>query len=95
MGDRSEKSFDRLATQDSTGTIGHRSGNDKRNSPAQIFEQFGDGRDRCFGIQGVENSFDHQQVHAALQQSCGLFAVAFSDLIERDRAKTGIVYIGG
>ena len=94
VGDRRQKRFDRLPAQDSPGAIGHRSGNDKRNSPAQFFEQFGNGRDRCFCIQGVENSFDHQQIYAALQQSGSLFAVAFSNLIERDRAKTGIVYIG-
>jgi hypothetical protein len=65
MRDRSEKGLDCLAAQDSSGTIGHRARNDKRNALAQFLEELGDGRDSGFGVQGVENRLDHQQIDAA------------------------------
>ena len=91
--DRDQKCFHRLTTQYSPRTISHRSRDDERNALAGFFKELGDGGNRGLCIQRVENRFHHQQVHAAFQESGSLFAIGFSNLVERRRAEAGIVYI--
>src|SRR4051794_3351421 len=93
MRDRGQKSFDRLATQDPARAIRYGSRNDERNLFAGFLKQLGDGRDRGLGIQGVEDGLDHKQIDTTLEQCSGLFAIRLSNLIERDGAKTRIVYV--
>ena len=66
--DGNQKRFHGLTAQDSTGKIGHRSGNNERNFFAGAFENLRDGGDRSFRVERVENCFDGEQIDAAFKQ---------------------------
>ena len=93
MSDRGEKRFHGLSAQDSPGTIRDGARDQKRHPPSQLFEQFGNGGDRRFGVERVEDRLDGEQIHTAFQQRRGLFAICFVNLIERRGAETRIVHI--
>ena len=48
----------------------------------------------CFGIQGVEDCFDEQQVGATVQKTFCLFLVGFFQLIECNGTVARVIYIG-
>src|SRR5205085_795827 len=58
-------------------------------------ERIGQAGIRGLRVQRVENGFDHQEIDAAFKESGSLFAIGFSNLVERRRAEAGIVYIWG
>ncbi len=60
----------------------------------QLLEHALHGEDRRFGVEGVENGFDQNQVGAALDQAFGGFGVVFHQLIEGHVAVAGVVDVG-
>ena len=59
-----------------------------------VVEVFFDGVYRGFGIQGVEDGFHHQQVHAAFYQAIYGFQIGFNQFVKLHIAKAWVVHIG-
>ena len=93
MLDGIQERFHCLPTQYSPGAVGDRAGNNERNGASAFFKSFGDGKERCLRIQGVENRFHHQKIDATFQQAVDLIAVTLADLVECDRPKSRVVYV--
>ena len=55
------------------------------------FEPVFDGEDGGLGIQSVEDSFDQQQIDAALRQTIDRFEIGRHQLIEAHIARAGII----
>ncbi len=77
MSDRSKKSLHRLAAERAPGAIGDRSGNQQRHSSAELFKKFCDCKKSGLGVERVEDSFDREQIDAAMQKRFGLVVIRF------------------
>ena len=85
----------RLPRQQAAGAIGNGPGNHHGHVKAAFVANLGDREDGGLGIERVENGFDQQQVGTAIDQPAHLLAVGRAQLIESDRAETGIGNVGG
>ncbi|RMR97359.1 hypothetical protein ALP75_205063 [Pseudomonas syringae pv. actinidiae] len=91
MADRVPERFGGLARQGAAGGVGDGAGNHDRQFKTQFLEHTLHGKDGCFGVEGVEDGFDQDQVGAALDQAFGGFGVVLHQFVERDVAIAGIV----
>ncbi|MNN47443.1 hypothetical protein D3C81_1618630 [compost metagenome] len=83
--------FGGLARQGTAGGVGDGAGNHDRQRNAQGFK-FGFHREGGgFGVQGIEDGFDHDQIDTAFHQRTRRFAVGFHQLIERNITERRIV----
>ena len=71
---------------------GHR--NHQRQSSAEVLLGIQGRHDRGFGIQRVEDRFDENEIHSALDQCIDLLAIHRSHLVEINFAETRIVDAG-
>ncbi|MNL03783.1 hypothetical protein D3C87_1243310 [compost metagenome] len=94
MGHGVPEGFGGLARQGAAGGVGDGAGNHDRQFDAQFFEHALHGEDRRFGVEGVENGFDQDQISAALDQAFGGFGVVFHQFIKGDVAVAGVVDVG-
>ena len=94
MRDRNEKRFDGLTAQCSPRAIGHGSGNHQRDFLSRVLKTFRNGKERRFRVERVEDGFHNQKVHVSFDERLCLIEISLLELIERDRAESGIVYIG-
>ena len=74
--------------------VGNRARNHHWQTHIVVIEVFFDGVYRGFGIQGVENGFHHQQVHAAFYQAIYGFQIGFNQFVKLHIAKAWVVHIG-
>ena len=93
MFDGIQERFHRLPAQCAPGAIRHCAGNDERNGASVFFKSFGDGKERCLCVQGIENRFQHQEIDVAFQQGIDPIAVTLADLVECDCPKSRVVYV--
>ena len=70
-------------------------GDHEREFDFVLGEHFLDGDERSLGVEGVEDRFDEQQVHAAGDQGAHLAAVVGFALVEGDDAEAGVVGVRG
>src|ERR1700737_136110 len=89
--DRSQKRFYCLPAQHAPGTMGHGGGNHHR--LFFVFEKFGDSEPRSFGVERVEDRLDNQKIDISYDECADLIEVGLTQLIECDRAKSGIIYV--
>lgn len=54
-------------------------------------EDFFDGEEGSFGVEGVEDGFDEEGVYAAVEEGEDLVAVGEAELFEGDGAEAGVV----
>lgn len=87
--------FGGLAGKGTAGGVGDGAGNHDRQLDAQLFKHALYGEDRGFGVQGVENGFDQDQVGAAFDQAFGGLGVVFHQFIEGHVAIAGVVHVRG
>ena len=74
--------FGRLAGERTPGGVGDGAGNHDRQVNAQRFKLFFHRKDCRFGVQGIEDRFNQNQVATALHQRFGGFAIGRHQLIE-------------
>ncbi len=84
---------DGLARQDASGGVGHGAADDDGQVFAGLLKNLVDGKQRCLGVERVENGLHQQHIAAALDQGEGLFVVGGAQLLERDVARARVVYI--
>ena len=82
-----------LARQQTAGAVGNGAGNHHRHIDAPRVADLGDGVDRGFGVERVEDGFDQQQIGAAVEQATNLFGVGRAQLVEGDGAEAGVADI--
>jgi hypothetical protein len=58
-----------------------------------LLEVLLDGEQRGFGVERIEDGFDHQNIRAAVQQAAYRHAVTLDQSIETDVAETRIVHV--
>ena len=71
---------------------GHR--DHDRQLTAQFRKHRLDREDRRFGIQGIEDGLDHDQVDATFNQGFCRLGIVVAQLVEGNAARPGIVHIG-
>jgi len=75
VGNRNPECLDGLTGQGSPTIIRDGSTDDKRDVLFRFFVQVKNGMDGCFGIEGVKNGFQQEQIDTALQQTDSLFII--------------------
>src|SRR6266404_6467778 len=93
MGDRNEKRFHGLTAQHSSGAVRHCPGNHQWNFLSDLFKDLRDGKERGFGVESVKDGFDQQKIDISFEQGLCLIEISLFELIERDGAESGVVYI--
>ena len=88
-----EKRFHSLTAQRSPGPIRYRSGNYQWKFLSGFFKNFRNGEERRLCIQRVEDGFNQQKIDTSFDQGFCLVEITLFELIERDGAESGIVYI--
>ena len=83
-----------LAAQDAPRGVSHGAADDEGQAHTTGVKVFVDGKQRRFGVQGVEDGLDQQHVHAAFHQGLHLLVIGRSQLFKVDVARAGIVHIG-
>ena len=83
--------FRRLPRQRTTGGIGDGAGNHDWDFHPIHFEILVDREQRGFCIERIENSLDHQNVGAAVDQPAHGFGIGLHQLVKIDVSETGIV----
>ena len=69
-------------------------GDDDGQSVRSVVEDFLAGHQCRFGVEGVEDGFDHEDVDAAFDEGFDLMSVGVFDLVEGDGAEGGVVGVG-
>jgi len=85
---------DRLRGDHRLAAEADRGGDHERKFDFVLGENFLDGDERGLGVEGVEDRFNEQEVHAAGDQRADLAAVVGLALVEGDDAKTRIISVG-
>ncbi len=83
--------FRGLAGERTARSIGNGAGNHDRQINAQRFKLFFHRKHRRFGVEGVEDGFNQDQVRPAFHQRFGGFTVGRHQLIEGDITKRRVV----
>ena len=91
--DRIPERARRLSRQQASRAVGDGAGDHDRQVDAAFVAHLGDGKNRRFGVERVEDGFDQEKVGAAVDQPAHLLAIGGAQLIERDGAKTGIGHV--
>ncbi len=81
MPDGGQEGFDRLAGQGPSGAVAGRDGDDGREAGTHLRKRV----QRGFRVEGIETGLDEDQVGAAFDKRCYLFAVHFRHLVEGQR----------
>ena len=90
---RVPEGFGGLPGEGAPAGIGNGAGNHHRHTAPNFLKKFIHPEKGGFGVQRVENSFDEQQFHPAVQQSARLLFVCRFQVIERDIPRAGVVHI--
>ena len=85
------KRFGGLAGQGTAGGVGNGAGNHDRQVNAQCLELLFHRVNRGFGVEGVENRFNQDQVGTAFHQRFGRFTVGSDQLVKGDITKCRVV----
>ena len=93
MAQRVIKRFGSLAGERTSGGIGYRAGEHDRQLNAQRFKFGFHRKNRRLGVEGIENSFNQNQVTAAFHQRFGGFAVGGHQLIKGNIAVSRVIYV--
>ena len=93
MGEGIEKRLDGLPREGAAAEVGDRA----RDHDGQVFsgllEKAADGEESGLGVEGVEDGFDEEDVHSALDEVFDLLGVGGGDLLEGHLALAGVVHI--
>ena len=87
--------LDRLARKGAPAEIGDGEGDHHRHAAAGLFEILVNGEERGLGVQRIEDRFQQQNVHAAVQQPARLLGIGRDELVEGDGAESRVVDVGG
>ncbi len=74
--------------------VGNRAGDHDRNGRARFPVETPHRIDRRFGVEGVKNRLDHEEVHASLDKPPSGVGVILRQGVKGDRPEPGIVHIG-
>ena len=80
-----------LAGKRAPRTIGDGARDHQRQAGATLGELLEAGEDRRFGVEGVEDGLDEEDVGAAIDEPLDLFAIGDAELVEADCAEARIV----
>ncbi|OIQ78929.1 hypothetical protein GALL_393590 [mine drainage metagenome] len=83
-----------LAGENAPGGVGHGAADDDGQALPTGLEPFVDGEQRGLGVEGVENGFHQEQVHAFLAERLRLRVIGGAQLLESDVARAGVVDVG-
>ncbi len=86
--------LDGLARKGASAQIGDGEGDHHGHAAASLFEILVDGEECGLGVQRIEDRFQQQDVHAAVQQPARLLAIGTDQLIKGDGPVSGIVNVG-
>jgi hypothetical protein len=84
-----------LAGQGAARSVGDGAGDHDRQLDPVGVEVLADREEGGFGVEGVEDGLDHQEVGATFDQAPELFVVGLHQLIEGDVAEARVVDVGG
>ena len=87
------KSGDRLATQDAPGCIGDGAADDQGQALTGYLKIFFNGKQRGFGVEGVEYGFDQQHIGATFDQRLDLFKIRGPKFFKRNVSGTWVIDI--
>ena len=95
MAQRIPECFRCLAGKNPSTGVSYSPGNHHRQFDVMRLEIFIDGKQRRLGIERIEDGFHQQNINPALDQALQGDTVSLAQLIKRDIARTGIIYILG
>ena len=82
-----------LAAQDAPRGVGHGAADDEWQPLTAGFEILVDGKQRRLGVQGVEDGFQQQRVHATFHQRLHLLEIGLAQFLEIHIAGAGVVHV--
>src|SRR4029077_19761104 len=67
--------------------------NHQRHVASGFFQCIGDSEQRSLSVERVENGLDDEKIDTAFEQGSRFIEISLAKLIERDRAKSRIIYV--
>ena len=95
MRERVIEGFGGLAGQGTAGFVGNGTGDHNREINTIFIKHLFDGKYSSFGIEGVEDGFNQNNIRATLDQTTSRLHVRDYQLIKSDIAKTRVINIRG
>src|SRR6266581_1661956 len=77
----------------STGFVDHGTRNHQWHAAPGFFRCIGDSEQRSLSVERVENGLDDEKIDTAFEQGFRFIEICLAKLIERDRAKSRIIYV--
>lgn len=95
MGDGVPEGFAFLSGDHGFASATDGGGDDDGEFLSAFVEDFLAGDEGGFGVEGVEDGFDHEDVDTTVDEGFDLFGVGVFDLVEGDDAEAGVFGVGG
>src|SRR5437773_984656 len=90
---RYKRRFNSLPAQVSPRLVDYGTRNHQRHVASGFFKCIGDSEQRSLSVERVENGLDDEKIDTAFEQGSRLIEISLAKLIERDRAKSRIIYV--
>ena len=94
MAHRVPEGFRRLAGERAAGKVGDRAGDHYRQVILPLGEHFLAGKDRCLGVQRVEDRLDQNDLGATIHEAADLFRIGLPQIIEAHRSIARVLHVG-